>query len=319
MSLPKLKIGLVGAGRMGSFHLEKLKAHSGVELSGVFDKNCDLMTATFEELLFESDALVIASPTPTHFGYAKMALENGLHVFLEKPLCETINDGVELVRLSEQRQRVLQTGFVERYRWLALSKALPKDYLSRPNLIATERTATSPSREPGLDVVMDLMIHDIDSVLWLIQEPPVSIVAEGLSLGLTEIDLAHARLEFPSGAVAHLKAQWGMPVRRRETHVAWPKKQLTHDMLSGKCHLLVEGKSHEMSLEVGDPLADQLDCFVRSIRENMPVVVSGSDGLKALEVCGDIRQKINQRVKEKPRLSLRERKFLSKFWEEYAH
>lgn len=315
---------------MGSFHLEKLRHHPEVELTGVFDKNIACIKnlesaqginvfSTVEELIFESDALIIASPTGSHFGYAKMALENGLHVFVEKPICEKVEEANELVKLSEEKKRVLQTGFVERYRWLALSQSLPPDFLVKPSVIGTERIASQPSREKELDVVMDLMIHDVDLVLWLLREPPVSIVAEGVSLGLTEIDVAHARLEFASGTVAHLKTSWGMPGKRRETHLAWPNRSLTYDLLTGKGQWLAASFSQELPPYQKDSLFEQLECFVAAIQGKMNVMVSGADGLKALEICHEIRKNIQTRKQEKLNISPRERKFLSNFWEKHVH
>ena len=328
MNTSKLKIGLVGAGRMGRFHLEKLKLHPEVEISGVFDKNPNLKEnlnlseirafSSLEELVFESDALVIASPTSTHYAIARLALENGLHIFVEKPICDKTVYASDLVRLAKEKNRVIQTGFVERYRWLELEKMLNQDFLVKPSLLAAERIACEPSREPDLDVVMDLMIHDVDLVLWALKEPPISIVAEGISFGLRTIDLAYARLEFPSGAIAHLKAQWGSPFKRRETHLAWTDRTLSHDLLNGKAFVF-EGSSKELTPPSFDALSRQLNGFVRAIQGKEDVIVTGTDGLRALEICDEIRGKISEKKLDKPRISPREKKFLSMFWEEYVN
>lgn len=320
---------------MGSYHLDKLLKHPEVELTGIFDKDSGITKqkqsefgvktfSSVEELIFESDAVIISSPTPTHFSFGKLALDNGVHVFLEKPICQTTSQAAELVALAQQKDKILQTGFVERYRWRELQNKLPQEFSKKPAFIGTERSALSPSREKGLDVVSDLMIHDVDFVLSAIKEPPVSVVADGLSQGITEIDFVHARLEFPSGTVAHLKAQWGGSVQRRETHLIWLEKNLVHDLTHGKATLNVTngGSSREslvVELQETDPLSVQLAEFVKSAQGLQPPVVSGREGLRALEVCEEIKNKIRDRASDKVWISPRERKFLSKYWEDYAH
>jgi len=331
----KLQIGLLGLGKMGSYHLEKLLQHPKVHLVGVYDTDSSRshevaqdtgVTAysNYEDLLFDADAVFIASPTATHYEFAKKALDNNLHVFVEKPMCERLEQASDLVRISHAKNLVLQTGFVERYRWLSLMTELQKKPQQKPLLISAERQSTVPSREKGMDVISDLMVHDIDLALWMVQEPPSSFAAEGFSAGLTEIDLAYVRLEFPSGTVAHLKANWISPKRYRDAQVVWNDKVINFDLLNGMGHILEIGteetsENKTISMEKMDPLMDQVDAFVQAVQESKRPIVSGVDGLRALEVAEAIKQKIRDKQAEKVRLSPLERKFLSRFWGDYAH
>ncbi|NBX77249.1 MAG: gfo/Idh/MocA family oxidoreductase [Proteobacteria bacterium] len=333
----KLQFGLIGLGKMGTFHLEKLLKHPEVQLVGVYDKDESRLAqvatehgikpyAKPEDLFFDIDAVFIASPTRTHFELGKQALENNLHLFIEKPICDRVELAAELVKISQQKNLVLQTGFVERYRWLSLLTKVPLRSPKKPNIISTVRNSLVPSRERGMDIVTDLMIHDIELVLWLMQEPPVSISAEGASAGLTPIDIAYARLEFPSGTVAHLKANWVASARQRETQLVWNDRIVNYDLLTGNADILnIENdeplEKQTYSFCETDSLSNQVDAFVKAVKGQNQVPVSGSDGLRALEVTEAIKQKIieKQSQSEKLRLSPLERKFLSRYWGDYVH
>lgn len=322
-----VRIGLIGLGKMGSYHLQKLLEHPQVELSGVYDKNPEVAQSISrqfnlksfshpEDLFLESDAAVIASPTPTHYPLGKLALEARMHVLIEKPLCDKVDLAQELVSIANKNQLVLQTGFVERYRLLGALKQVPTE---KPVLIASERCATSPSREKGLDVVIDLMIHDIDLVLYLLREPPVLITAEGFSLKISEIDCAHARLEFASGAVAHLKANWIAMDRQRLTHVVYDDSAITIDLLNQKIQTVTASESseirkHQEPLQEIDALRTQLDSFVSAIQQGSKPVASGLDGLRAIEVCEVIKLRIRERNNQQIAVTPREKQFLTKVW-----
>lgn len=331
----KLQVGLLGIGKMGTYHLEKLLQHPKIHLVGVYDKdtvranqiaqnNGVTAYATCEELFFDVDAVFISSPTTTHFELAKKALENNLHVFVEKPMCDRLDLAAELVKVSKERNLVLQTGFVERYRWLSLISCLAQKEIRKPLLISAERNAVAPSREKGMNVVSDLMIHDIDLTLWMAQEPPMSFSAEGISAGLTDIDIAYVRLEFPSGTVAHLKANWVAPKRHRESQIVWNDRVINFDLLNGVGHVLEIGnsgpeESRTYSLANVDPLHEQIDYFIKAVQGSKRPAVTGLDGLRALEISEAIMHKIKEKQTERIRLSPLEKKFLSRFWGDYVH
>ncbi|MFM8270613.1 MAG: Gfo/Idh/MocA family protein [Pseudomonadota bacterium] len=331
----KLQVGLVGLGKMGSYHLDKLLRHPDVELLGIYDKDqtrsAQVATdfglkvfSTPEELFFEVDAVFIASPTRTHFELGLKALNNDLHVFIEKPICDRVELAAELVRVADEKKLIFQTGFVERYRWFSLVKQLPGMFKQKPLLISTERNSVVPSREKGMDVITDLMIHDIDLVLWMVQEPPVSIFAEGGSAGQTDIDLAQVRLEFPSGTVAYLKASWVASERHRETQLFWNDRIINCDLLSGTAEVLETGSDRPIDRQTypliqTDSLTEQVNAFVKSVKRIAPIAVSGTEGLRALEVSEAIKQKIREKQSEKIRISPLEKKFLSRYWGEHVN
>lgn len=212
-------------------------------------------------------------------------------------MCETGQLARELVRLARARDLVLSVGFLERYRLL---KALKELNLGKISYIEVSRFATSPSRERGMDVVMDLMIHDIDLVLWLLREHPAWISGVGLQVGLSEIDLANARLEFPGGAVANLNVNWASPERHRKISLFAENGIVEFDLLTNSLEVFSrEGAAGLMKREVAlpaiDALQEQCKSFIRAVQQNSQPLVTGEDGLRALEVALSIRERIRER------------------------
>ena len=154
-------------------------------------------------LFFETDAVTIASPTASHYSLARLALEMGNHVLVEKPITHTVSEADELVRIAKERRLVLQVGFIERFRYQSLARGYA---LSPVRFIETHRLSASLNREPAVDVVADLMIDDLDLVLSLVGEEPSHVSAIGFPVVTDHCDLADVRLEFPGGAIANLNA-----------------------------------------------------------------------------------------------------------------
>ncbi|MFM8313590.1 MAG: Gfo/Idh/MocA family protein, partial [Deltaproteobacteria bacterium] len=203
----KTKIGIVGTGRMGVLHLSKFSQMPEVELIGIYEplahraleiesKYKIQSFSSLQELCFSSDGLIIASPTPTHFSVAKMAMEMGCHVLIEKPFCETLEEAQQLQALAETQQLVCQVGFLERFRLEAMMAGTP---IPQSSHLECHRLSISVGREASVDVVSDLMIHDVDLVLSITRELPLKISAEGFCVVTDHLDIAKARLEFPSG------------------------------------------------------------------------------------------------------------------------
>ena len=214
-----LKIGIIGAGRLGSFHADKTAAHPGVELVGVADP-CETARsvlagkhhvpafASFDEMLPLVDAVVIASPTFLHFGLGSACLEAGKHVLMEKPMCASLAEGRKLVALAKQHGLVLQVGHVEEFNpaWGAAKKLIRNDLMAgEPILIDAVRTSGYTFRSTDIGTVFDMMIHDIDLVLSLAASQVFSVTAIGFHIiGGTNEDTAHARLLFDNGCAANL-------------------------------------------------------------------------------------------------------------------
>jgi len=191
----------------------------------------------------------------------------------------------------------------------------PGLFSSHPKLISTERCASKPSREKGLDIVSDLMIHDIDFVLWAMGEPPISIAAEGVSVGNSPIDIAFARLDFASGSVAYLKTAWIFTETKRVTQLSLTDSYLSFDLQNRIAQIRTAHQSVEdIDLTVLDPLSEQLKMFVRAVQRKGVCLVPGLDGLKSLEVTELIKQQILNKDSQRTILSERERRFLLKSW-----
>lgn len=288
-----LSVGVVGAGRMGSLHLKKLSSLPYVNCVGSYDPFVPLAKfKTLEELAFEADAVVIASPTPTHFAVTKKLLELDVDVFVEKPMCETLEEAMLLVKIAEERKRVLQVGFLERFRLRKLLSGAPQ---VTPRFVATERFATSVGREPEIDVVSDLMIHDIDLVLSLFSSEPIKIQASGVSIVTDCIDIAQVRLDFSDGNVAFLSASRVSAKNRRKVSIATTGTQISMDFLENEVNIFSKSRApHFCKLEGVDPLHEELTEFVGACVERRTPVVSGIDAIRSLRVRDTILAEIRR-------------------------
>jgi predicted dehydrogenase len=219
-----LRTAVVGVGYLGRIHAQKYLGLADVELVGVCDKQADEGRAFAEScgveffndprgLLGRIDAVTIATSTPAHFEIAKLFLDNGVHTFVEKPLTTTSADGRELTALAQRNGLKLQVGHVERFNAALLSA---RDKLGTVRFIECHRLAPFQIRGADVDVVLDLMIHDLDVILSLIEGQPVTVSAVGIPVLTENIDIANARIEFDTGAVANVTAsRVSMAVQRK--------------------------------------------------------------------------------------------------------
>jgi predicted dehydrogenase len=321
-----LRVAIIGCGRLGTFHAQKLAKMPDVQIVGVVDPlpasrdklAAELKTcahASYEPLVGKIDAAVIATPTVMHHEVAVDLLKAGSHLLVEKPLCATVAEADELVELARRRKVVLQVGHVERFN-PALSAAAP--HLKEPKYIEAARTSGFTFRSMDIGVVLDLMIHDIDLVLSLVRSPLRSVDAVAVSLLGGHEDTAHARLTFADGCMANLSASRVScePVRKmqvwaarafadidlaaRTTSLVRPSETLLRgefhaDRLSPdqvehyKTHLAEEHLPRELkSYEAVDALALELEDFVDSIRTVRQPRVNGQAGRDALAVAEQI-------------------------------
>jgi predicted dehydrogenase len=210
----ELRVAVIGAGRLGGFHAQKLSAMPSVRLAAVVDPlatqrdrvaaACNTESLSdYQSLFGDIDAAVIAAPTRLHHAVGMEFLDRGIHVLMEKPLAATTAEADELVEAARRRNVVLQVGHVERFN-PALTAALP--HLRNPKYIEATRTSAFSFRSTDVGVVLDLMIHDLDLVLWMVHSPLKRVDAMGFSVLGGYEDVANARLEFRSGCVAVLSA-----------------------------------------------------------------------------------------------------------------
>jgi predicted dehydrogenase len=297
-----VNVAVIGLGHMGRIHLGKLCAFDGITVSGVCDidearagecgKQYSLQVfPAYKDLIDTSSCAVIATPTASHYSIARECLEHGVHVFLEKPITVTPEEARELVDLARKKGLVLQVGHLERLN-PALTRALP--HVTKPLLIETRRVSPFTGRSTDVDVVLDLMIHDLDLVLSLAQGQVKDVSAQGICFVSELYDTVNARVEFSDGCVASLMASRVAAHRERSITIYQEKQTFFVDLMQGKLVTVTStgnGKLDidEYTCEQMDPVKDELQQFVTAAAGTGKPSVSGADGLNALELANRIR------------------------------
>ncbi len=326
MSTAPLAVGVAGVGSLGFHHARLYGTLPDARLVGVYDVRAEraaevasqLHTTafpTYEALLEQAEAVSIVTPTPAHHAAAMAAIARGRHVLVEKPLAATIPEAEALVAAGEKAGIVLQTGHVERFN-RAVRAAAP--YLKGPRYIESDRVAPFGVRGSDVAVILDLMIHDLDLVLSLVKEQVVDVRASGIGVLTKSVDIATARIEFASGAVANLTASRMARERVRKLRIFQPSGYLSLDLAEGTgeflrlradAMMLLAGalaggnappdlsqivEEVPIDAPAGEPLALELHSFVRAVRGLEPVAVSGRDGLEALRLAFRVLEAMGQ-------------------------
>jgi len=211
---PSLRIGVIGVGHLGNFHLKQLVTINKIEVSGIYDTDKERVNEisksygvqvflSLEELLITSDAVSIVTPTPSHYEIAHLALQHGCHVFIEKPITNNMLEAEKLLIDAKRSKKIIQVGHIERFNpsFLALKKINPK-----PKFIEAHRLAPFNPRGNDVPVILDLMIHDIDIIISLLGNKIKDIKANGVRVVSSSIDIANVRIEFFNDCVANLTA-----------------------------------------------------------------------------------------------------------------
>jgi predicted dehydrogenase len=299
----KLRAAVVGVGYLGRFHAQKYRALDGVDLVGVCDRDArvgravadELGTrclADYRELAGQVDAVTVAASTAAHFEIAKFLLENGIHVLLEKPMTRTTQEAALLTELAERRNLKLQVGHVERFNPALLSA---RDGLTAVSFLECHRLAQFKGRGADVNVILDLMIHDLDVILSLVASKPVSVSAVGIPVLTDDVDIANARIEFENRAIANVTASRASTSAQRKVRVWCPNQYVSIDFGGGEVRRVTR-RGHpsagqaalaeeSWNLEKGDALLAETRSFVESVVTDRPCVVSGADGLAALELA----------------------------------
>ena len=314
-----LKAGVIGAGHLGKIHLKLLQASEKYELVGFFE-NDPTTAATVEkefgyrrfssyaELLDEIDVIDIVTPTMNHFDCAKMAIEKGKHVFIEKPITNTVEEAQELIALADKNHVKGQVGHVERFN---PAFTAVQGFLSNPMFIETHRLAEFNPRGTDVPVVLDLMIHDIDIILKVVGCKVVDISASGVSVLSASPDIANARLEFENGCVANLTASRISLKNMRKSRFFQKDAYISVDFLEKSSevvqmeNLTGEAGDYDMILENAEgvkkrilferpeispnnAILDELNSFADAISNGTTPIVSLSDGTEALRIAREI-------------------------------
>ena len=309
--MEKIRTAVVGVGYLGRFHAQKYAALEGSELAGVADtqaRSRDAVAAElgvpafadYRELLGKVDAVSVVTHTPSHFEIAADFLRHGAHVLVEKPMTETLDQARGLIDLAATHGRVLQVGHLERFNAASLA-AVP--FLRAPRFLECHRLAPFKERGTDVNVVLDLMIHDIDIVQSIVRSPIVSIDAIGTPVFSEQIDIANARIRFANGCVANTTASRVSLKTERKLRVFEDDAYLSLD-LQQKILTVIRKKApggepsllpvtiEEQNLEQGDALKAEIESFLACVRSGGQPVVSGEDGLRALETALRITEQV---------------------------
>lgn len=312
----KIKCAVIGVGYLGRFHAEKYASLPNAKLIGVCDidphrgsevanKHGVMSTEDYHKFIGKVDAVSIATPTQSHFQIAQLFLEHGIHVLLEKPITNTVDEAEELIALANKQKLVLQIGHLERFN--SVVNALEK-YLDQPRFIECIRLAPFKLRSMDVNVVLDLMIHDIDLIQYIVGSPIKKINANGACVLSDQIDIANARIQFENHCVANVTASRVSLKQERRLRLFQPEayisldlqhKQLaihrkgTNEMFPGIPEIICE----EQAFEQGDALRDEIVAFLNSIAHNKPPVVSGNDGKMALATAIEITDIVKKEMK----------------------
>ena len=305
----KIKAAVIGTGYLGRFHAQKYAAMPDVELVAVVDTNLECAAAVAAEtkteavsdlrsLLGHIDIASVVVPNIHHYEVARPLLEAGIHVMLEKPLTNTLQQADELIALAAQKEVVLQAGHLERFN-PAVKFLMEKS--TAPLFIEAHRLGGFKNRATDVDVVLDLMIHDIDIVLTLVNSPVAEVRAAGYRVLTPNIDIANARIQFESGCVANLTASRVSMKDMRKIRVFQEGAYLSADCATRQ-NVLVAGDpavgftpaSAPELVEHGpaDNLNEELLAFVKAVRGEAEVPVTGQEGRDALAVAIGINQAI---------------------------
>jgi len=298
----KLKVGVIGVGHLGEYHVQKYKALPQVELVGVVDTNNSRSseisgrygTTSFpshHELLPLVNAVSLAVPTEKHFDVAKDVLSSGVHLLVEKPITYQIEPADTLIRMAQEKHLVLQVGLVERFNPAVVRM---ESLLTKPVFLESHRMNVFTVRGTDVDVVLDLMIHDLDIILHVVPSEVKELHAVGMSVLTDKTDIANARLIFEDGTVANLTASRVSDKPLRKIRIFQPdaylsvnclKREITVTKLDGvlrDANDFPQVISNKTQFPGTDPLADQISSFVKSVFNGSSPVVSGHDGRRAL-------------------------------------
>jgi predicted dehydrogenase len=306
-----LRVGVIGVGYLGRIHARIYDQLPNVALIGVVDsdavaaetsaKECDCSAyVDAMQLLDKVDAVSIVVPTVHHLSVARPFLKRGIHVLLEKPIASTLEEGAEIIRLAEQGGGVLQIGHLERYNAGVMALAAR---LKNPRFIEAHRIGEFVARATDVDVVTDLMIHDIDIILSLVDAPLSSVSATGLSVLTNHVDIANAHLEFENGCVANVTASRVSYKRLRRIRVFEEHAYEALDFIDQQIDSVKklppcgdqewpEVKHEKIVIEPRQPLNAELADFVQTIQSRGSPLVGGTTGLEALRVAMEVKEKI---------------------------
>ena len=320
-----VKIGIVGVGKLGSFHCNAISQLTMAELSGIYDTDeprkleiakkfqCTPFEST-EQLIESSDVVGVIVPTVSHVDVVKMALQAGKPVFVEKPIATTVDEGEEIASLADEYNLPVQVGHIERFN--PAIRALDDKKL-QPSFIESHRLAPFDPRGTDVAVILDLMIHDIDIILSLVNSPVQDIHANGVAIVSDEVDIANARIEFENGCVANVTASRISQRKMRKMRLFQRDSYISIDFLQRLTEVFVLSDESKVSNAINlgqidkgkykrnilyekptipeeDAMQAEWKSFLHAIDTGQAPIVSTRDGLNALKIAMQIRDKVNR-------------------------
>ena len=319
-----LKVGVLGAGHLGKIHLRLLNQSEKYELVGFYDENQEngakiaaefgyKQFDTIAKLIHAVDVIDIVTPTLSHYKCAKVSIKSGKHVFIEKPIATTVEEAEEIIALAKEYNVKGQVGHVERFNPAFIAV---KNQIENPMFIETHRLAEFNPRGTDVPVVLDLMIHDIDAILSVVQSEVKNIHASGVAVISDSPDIANARIEFENGCVANLTTSRISMKAMRKSRFFQQDAYISVDFLEKKAEvirmkkapenptdfdMIIENADGEKSqilfeypnIQPNNAILDELNSFADAINENREVEVSLEDGTEALKVALEIMKLIS--------------------------
>ncbi len=316
-----IRIGVIGVGHLGNFHVKRLREISGISISGIYDNNpiradeisnqYDVKSfSSLEKLLEISDAVSIVTPTPYHFEIANLALDKDCHLFIEKPITDNIEHAGLLLNKAEKLNKIIQVGHIERFN---PAFTVLKNLHIQPLFIETHRLAEFNPRGNDVPVILDLMIHDLDIILSLVASEIKDIRANGVKVVSSSVDIANARIEFENGCIANVTASRISQKIMRKMRLFQNEEYITIDFQNGVleeykiCANPPESKVTEKVVELGGPekryvlyrkpqvpkqdaLKEELTHFTNSITNAQKPETDGESAAKALALALEIQK-----------------------------
>ena len=307
--MDELRVAVVGAGRLGSLHARKYAGLERVRLTHVVDidspRACEIAAlhgaaplSDYRELAGKVAAASVAAPGSLHHEIASYLLAQGIDVLLEKPMAASVHEARELGALAERSARILQIGHLERFNPAILEL---RRMVRAPRYIECLRVAPFTERGTDVDVILDLMVHDLDVILSVTGAKVASVEAIGVAVLTDQIDVANARLRFDDGLIANLNTSRVAPRRERKIRLFQPDAYISVDYEARRIQLYrkspppaggawPEISARQIDLDEGDPLGDEIAAFVGAVRTRRAPAVTALDGVRVMEVSERIRE-----------------------------
>jgi predicted dehydrogenase len=306
--MDELRVAVIGAGRLGALHALKYSTLPGVRLARVVDIDNSRArevaarfkaepSADYRALAGKVEAASVAAPGSLHHEIAGHLLAHGIDVLLEKPMAASMHQARELAELARRNGRILQIGHLERFNPAVIEL---RSLVRAPRFIESDRLAPFTERGTDVDVILDLMVHDLDVVLTLTSAEVVAVEAIGVAVLTEQIDVANARLRFGDGLIANLNTSRVAPRRERKIRFFQPDAYISLDYEARRIQVYrksppppgatyPEISAQQIDLGEGDPLGEEIAAFAASVRTRRPPIVSALDGLRVMEVSERIR------------------------------